>query len=93
MAGVIQALKLWSVVGTYAVNMLISTDQWFNTLLAGSPDETLSARAWRCRDKRRWHVVMCLIETLFFWELAHCEAAYHNELTRRQMPDEYRTTP
>lgn len=31
----------------YLLNILISIDQLGNTLLGGSPDETISARLWR----------------------------------------------
>lgn len=37
----------------YFHNVLVSVDQLANTLLAGYPDETLSARSWRCRDKKK----------------------------------------
>ena len=34
----------------YIWNFLISLDQFFNTLLGGDPDETISSRAARARE-------------------------------------------
>lgn len=72
------------------INVLIALDQLINTLLGGSPDETLSARAYRGRYRRaRWHIAWLLIDALFFWEPCHCELAWRNELNRRHMPKDY----
>lgn len=70
--------------------VLIGIDQLFNTLLAGYADETLSARAYRCRAKRKWAVIMKLIDGVFFWQHAHCRGAYMMEIQRKQYPLEYR---
>lgn len=70
--------------------VLIGIDQLINTLFAGYADETLSARAYRCRNKRNWAVIMRLIDGLFFWQKAHCRGAYLMEIERRQLPDVYR---
>lgn len=70
---------------------LIALDQVLNTLVSGWADETLSARAWRCREqRRRWRVAHRLIDALFFWQAGHCERSYLAESMRRQLPAEYR---
>lgn len=70
-----------------ARNALIALDQLANALLAGWPDETLSCRAWRCRNhRRRWAVTRRLIDGLFFWEPDHCQGAYMSEQARNHLP-------
>ena len=66
---------------------LIALDQLFNTMLGGYADETLSARAWRNRDKNNWSKV---IDAVFFWDKNHCEQSYNSELIRKHLPLGYR---
>lgn len=72
--------------------LLIALDQFFNTLLNiggdgwGYADETLSARAWRLRDKSKAYKV---IDTIFFWDKNHCQQSYQSEVDRKQLPEEY----
>jgi hypothetical protein len=66
-------------------NILIGIDQLANTLIGGSPDETLSARAWRCC----WRI-RPLIDKLFWFDKNHCKSSYESEQERRQLPEEYR---
>jgi hypothetical protein len=69
---------------------LISIDQVLNTVLGGWADETVSARAWRLRERStRWKYTMLVINAIFFDSL-HCAKSYTSELTRRQLPPEYR---
>ncbi len=76
----------------YAQNVLISLDQLLNALLAGDPDETLSARAWRLHQrKRRWAIARYLIDKLFFWQDNHCFEAHFSELMRKHLPAGYHT--
>jgi hypothetical protein len=80
-----------------AKNFLIAQDQAINCLIRidgewGSPDETLSARAWRVQEKHpKWHV---WIDRIFFWDregdIRHCQLAYENEVVRAHMPNAYR---
>ena len=63
----------------YLRNVLVSVDQLANTLLAGYPDETLSARAWRCRYKRRWAIIVKVINFLAR-NPHHCELAFTKEI-------------
>lgn len=72
-----------------AEQVLLALDQMANTLLGGYADESLSARAWRLRERNRWHRV---IDRLFFWQPDHCFQAYESERLKRQLPPEYRKT-
>lgn len=73
-------------------NFLIGLNQTVNCLIRlngeyGTPDEMLSARAWRLRGTHpKLHV---WINRLFFWDKDHCEQAYLAEKTRRDLPKEY----
>ena len=74
-------------------NFLTALDQTLNTLIKlsdgkGSPDEMLSARAYRLRKEHpnliKW------IDRLFFWDDNHCQECYGIEMAREQLPVEYR---
>lgn len=88
-------------INKWLYNVAIAADQFFNALLRGAADETLSSRTYRAAvlnptPKKRWKIIHRTIETLFFWEKGkHCKMAYHSELTRKQYPDAFRkkTTP
>ena len=73
----------------YLINIVIAVDQGINALLAGDPDETLSARAWRQRHKPRWAVIGRMIDTIFFWQKDHCKSAYHSEFKRKHLSNQY----
>jgi hypothetical protein len=71
--------------------ILIALDQLLNVLLfflpGGTwPDETLSARSWRCRDLRPFTKLQPAIDRLFFWQPEHCRQSYESELQRLQSP-------
>lgn len=78
----------------YWLSLLLALDQLANALLWGYVDETLSSRAYRCRDKRRWALAERLINALFWWDrqgdIRHCQLAYYGELVREHMPSELR---
>lgn len=78
----------------YWLNVAIAIDQAFNALTWGSPDETLSSRAYRGavlakNPKKKWKIFHGLINKLFFWQKDHCKQAYISELERRQLPREF----
>ena len=53
---------------TYFKNVLLGIDQLGNTLIGGSPDETISARTYREyieSDKKKWVLTVKIIEALF----------------------------
>lgn len=75
---------------SYFCKILIGIDQLFNTLLFGSPDETLSSRLWRHRDSKVYGKFRLLVDFLFFWQSNHCYEAYLSEIYRKQYPKAYR---
>lgn len=74
----------------YLHQFLIAVDQLANTLACGYADETLSSRAYRCRDKRRWGIAYRVINAIFFWQSDHCRAAYEREREQGHLPDGFR---
>ncbi|HDR1692666.1 DNA helicase UvrD [Pasteurella multocida] len=81
-------LKRWS------YHVVIAIDQLFNALTWGSPDETLSSRAYRGavlagKPKKKWKFFHAAINKLFFWQNNHCKQAYLSEVERRQLPREF----
>ena len=63
------------------------------TLGAGSPDETLSAAAWRTERAGKWlgRVFRPLIDALFLpFERDHCRTSFESEVNRLHLPPEYR---
>ena len=69
----------------YVINNALAEDQAWNALLAGSADETISARCHRCKWVRRERFVNWL-----FNDAMHCRNAYLAEELQLQLPDEYR---
>lgn len=79
----------------YLLRVGIGFDQFLHTLLGGMPDETFSARCWRCRERQPWRALRVLVDGLFFWQQdaalgGHCRQAWLSEMTRAQLPKEYR---
>ena len=76
----------------YLLNVAIAVDQTLNALRGGSPDETLSAAAWRTEQKGRWlgRVFRPLIDLLFaLFEKDHCQKSFESERNGRHLPKEY----
>lgn len=70
----------------YIINLLVAFDQFINVLFLGQPDETISSRAWRCKDVSSfWKVMRKFIDLLFFFQPQHCFKAYLAELNRKQI--------
>ena len=70
----------------YIINLLVAFDQFINVLFSGQPDETISSRAWRCKDANSfWGFMRKLIDTIFFFQPQHCFKAYLAELNRKQI--------
>lgn len=78
------------------LNLLIAIDQLVYVLLTlghGSPDETLSAAAYRLWIRRQigGRYFKPAIDLLFSpVERDHCEKSYRAEMERRQLPRGYR---
>lgn len=74
---------------------LIALDQFVNTLVwakgegFGMADETLSARAWRLRDKPNWGKFRAFVDKLFFFDDNHCQESFESEQARKQLPKGY----
>ena len=63
------------------------------TLGRGSPDETLSAAAWRTEQEGRilGRIFRPLIDLLaHHWERDHCRKSFESERLQRHLPKEYR---
>ena len=77
------------------LNVLIALDQFLfclATLGHSSPDETLSAAAWRWEQagKLRGRVLCPLIDALFLpFERDHCRTSFESEVNRLHLPKEY----
>lgn len=88
-------MKLLKAIGTWLFLGALMFDQAVNWLLGGYPDETLSSRAHRMREKGQpvWGWTADFIDCLFFWQTEHCLQAYRSEVLRSQMPPEFRGSP
>ncbi|MEN1835478.1 hypothetical protein AAIM60_21600 [Pseudomonas lijiangensis] len=80
----------------YWLSLLIAADQFINALLWGYIDETLSSRAYRCRNRKwRWAIAEKVINALFWrdrqGDLRHCQIAYYAELAREHLPKNFNT--
>ena len=77
----------------YLLNVAIALDQLGNALRGGSPDETLSAAAWRTEQKGRWlgRIFRPAIDLLFLpFERDHCRKSFEAERRKAHLPPEYR---
>ena len=76
----------------YLLNVAIALDQLANAFLLGSPDETLSSRAYRTdRDGRVFgKFFRPVIDTIFFWQDRHCYQSYLAEVQRKQYSKNFR---
>ena len=77
------------------LNVGIAVDQLLYVLLtlgAGSPDETLSAAAWRWEQagKLLGRIFRPLIDALFWFDPKHCRTSFESEVNRLHLPKEYR---
>ena len=78
------------------LNILIAIDQFIYVLLTlghGSPDETMSAAAYRLwlRDQIGGRWFKPVIDALFSpLERDHCKRAYRSEMERWHLPGGYR---
>lgn len=74
----------------YIKNLLIAIDQLANTIFCGSPDETLSSRAWRLEQERGRKWPRILIDLLLWFDKDHCKESYESEILRKQLPPSMR---
>ena len=77
------------------LNVLIALDQLAYVLLTlgrGSPDDTLSAAAWR--TEQEGHILGRIFRPLIDllarpWERDHCRKSFESERNGRHLPKEY----
>ena len=74
----------------YLKNILISLDQFCNTLFLGFPDETLSSRCYRLSRDGKTNTPRKIVDTLLFFDKNHCEESYMSEKLNRQNAPEFR---
>jgi hypothetical protein len=63
-------------------NLLVSIDQFFNVLMLGDPDETISSRAGRVWPDSGWRK---FIDRLMFWQTKHCHKAIEKSEGKRDL--------
>lgn len=62
----------------YIWNILISLDQFFNTVWFGDPDETISSRAGKAaKQNKRWACILCKFLDLF--DRDHCNKSIEHD--------------
>ena len=66
----------------FIVNVLLSIDQFFNVLMLGDPDETISSRAGRVFPGTWWQK---LIDKIMFWQTDHCHKAIEKDEGKRDL--------
>lgn len=84
-------MSIPSFIKRYILNNAIALDQMFNVLLGGSPDETLSSRAYRTEQQNKifGRFFRPVIDSVFFFDPLHCYTSYMSELNRRQLPPNF----
>lgn len=83
---------------TYVMRVLIVLDQTLNTLIGGSPDETLSSRTYRRakldkQPKKGWVLFHTFVDTLFFFQSNHCYESYKVELAHLHADTDFEGEP
>lgn len=79
---------MWAKLKEWRYQVLIALDQFANTLIMGSADETLSSRCFRLNHIKAYRIAEIFIDVLFYpfqgWD--HCRNAYIKEILGRQLP-------
>jgi len=93
-------MKIAQALAAYGAQVFIAVDQLVNaavmplfTWSLGYADETLSARAWRVKQRNKvWgKLFVPVIDLLFFWQGPnHCKNAYEKERNKAGLPADYR---
>ncbi len=59
-------------------NILVAFDQFWNAILAGDPDETISSRAGKAkREDKKWACILCRFLDIF--DESHCREAVNED--------------
>jgi hypothetical protein len=65
-------------------NFFVGLDQWVNTWFGGDPDETISSRAGKAKEKgRNWAIGLC--GALDLVDEDHCETSINREDGKDQL--------
>lgn len=67
------------------VNHLLKLSAWTSQtvnvwLLFGHHDQTVSARCYLNRDKKRWKHAYLAINAIFFWQDDHCKTSFEQDI-------------
>ncbi len=60
----------------YIKNIFVSIDQFFNTLLGGDPDETISSRCGKYKHRKICKLICKLLDKI---EYQHCEKSIEED--------------
>ena len=74
----------------YFLRVLIAIDQLVNTIFGGMPDETISAKLWRLKDRYPYKILRYIVDALFWFDKDHCRTSYESEIKKTQLPSNYR---
>lgn len=79
---------MWRLFKEWVYQVTIALDQFVNTLLGGSADETMSSRCFRLDHIATYRALESGINFIFmpFQGPHHCEHAYMKEVLGRQLP-------
>ena len=68
----------------YFIHVGDATSQLVNTVLfLGDPNESISGRAYRMRDKIQWKTIMTLVDFIMSpFEDQHCQKSYEADIER-----------
>lgn len=65
----------------YFVRIAAWLSQGINcVVLGGSPDQTVSARAYVLKDMQGWSTVYWLLNKIFFFQKDHCRSSHEADL-------------
>lgn len=67
------------------LNHLLKLSAWASQtinvwLLFGHHDQTVSARCYLNRDKKRWKYAYLTINAIFFWQDNHCKTSFEQDI-------------
>ncbi len=67
------------------MNYVIRIASWLSqgincVVLGGSPDQTVSARAYVLKDTQGWSTVYSLLNKIFFFQKDHCRSSHEADL-------------
>ena len=66
---------------SYLTRVAACLSQGINcVLLGGSPDQTVSARAYVNRTNTVWALVYRIINVVFFWQEDHCRSSHQSDV-------------